>query len=481
MFGNGDKNFIKFLCVLCALVILTSSTLHASAASLALPTMGASLEWIADFFGLLANLHGANDPIGGRIGGIEDYGSGTLTSSESRVQAWFNLYKAALADTWDQIFLDLQSTWEQGVAGNFTISSQLSEAVQQALDYGAEHGIPINGSLTAITDRQELISLIGGFSGYEGYALNNNLLPACYTVFDAAVERWGSDQVTALCMQDYNAASHPNQNPLYVYFYSVGDVLTLTHEGNTYKYLRNDEPLMCLSVYPGGYSVNTLMAAEITVQNTFKTVNFGEYDGESVIPINPMTAAIRAEWAERSLKVITKDTPINSETGEFEPAEAVIFMPNGRIYPVYQTEDIIELVQDVSTSTTSAQVETGEEEEKKQDLNNKFNAKWGVAAGFAFSFLKNYFPFCIPRDIQALLQTFYAQRTAPHITFSLPYNIDVYYQDHTGTLIYNGFKWKEIDIDLSRFDSVAEVFRNCQIALFIVGLAVATRQIYLRG
>ena len=75
--------------------------------------------------------------------------------------------------------------------------------------------------------------------------------------------------------------------------------------------------------------------------------------------------------------------------------------------------------------------------------------------------LKDKFPFCIPFDIYDLVSGLVAEREAPVITCP----VDV--SGHTVTL------------DLSEFDSVAELFRLLELILFIIGLAIGTR--YLIG
>lgn len=75
--------------------------------------------------------------------------------------------------------------------------------------------------------------------------------------------------------------------------------------------------------------------------------------------------------------------------------------------------------------------------------------------------LKDKFPFCIPFDIYDLVTGLVAEREAPVITCP----VDV--SGHTVT------------VDLSEFDSVAELFRLLELILFIIGLAVGTR--YLIG
>ena len=75
--------------------------------------------------------------------------------------------------------------------------------------------------------------------------------------------------------------------------------------------------------------------------------------------------------------------------------------------------------------------------------------------------LKDKFPFCIPFDIYDLITGLVAEREAPVITCPV---------DVSGNTV---------TVDLSEFDSVAELLRLLELVLFIIGLAVSTR--YLIG
>lgn len=71
--------------------------------------------------------------------------------------------------------------------------------------------------------------------------------------------------------------------------------------------------------------------------------------------------------------------------------------------------------------------------------------------------LKEVFPFCIPWDIVDAFTAFkVTNRQAPHIIYEFG----------------NGYV---IDVDLSRFDTVAELLRYLELIAFIVGLAMASR------
>lgn len=76
--------------------------------------------------------------------------------------------------------------------------------------------------------------------------------------------------------------------------------------------------------------------------------------------------------------------------------------------------------------------------------------------------LSDYFPFCIPFDLYDFFVCLNADPEAPVIDWLIPF---------PGT---DGFK---IELDLSSFDSVAQLLRTLQLLLFCVGLAFKTRDL----
>ena len=76
--------------------------------------------------------------------------------------------------------------------------------------------------------------------------------------------------------------------------------------------------------------------------------------------------------------------------------------------------------------------------------------------------LKQYFPFCIPFDLYAFFTCLNAEPVAPVIEWLIP---------------LPGGKTYPFEIDLSTFDSVAQILRRMQLLLFCVGLAFKTRDL----
>lgn len=80
--------------------------------------------------------------------------------------------------------------------------------------------------------------------------------------------------------------------------------------------------------------------------------------------------------------------------------------------------------------------------------------------------LQSVFPFCIPFDIYSFFECLAADPVAPSFTwrFYVP-----------------GICDEELTVDLAVFDTVAQIVRTMELLAFIVGLALVTRDKFLRG
>lgn len=90
-------------------------------------------------------------------------------------------------------------------------------------------------------------------------------------------------------------------------------------------------------------------------------------------------------------------------------------------------------------------------------------------SNYTFAGLEKIFPFCLPFDMIDFIKVLDATPQAPHFKYAFPYPTT------------SGMKTYEIDIDLSPFDSVAELLRDMECLLFIVGLVLVTRSRMIRG
>ena len=88
---------------------------------------------------------------------------------------------------------------------------------------------------------------------------------------------------------------------------------------------------------------------------------------------------------------------------------------------------------------------------------------------YTFAGLEKIFPFCLPFDLIDFIGVLDADPEAPK--FTIPIKVPT----GTGWGVYN------IDIDLSKFDSVAALLRQMETLAFVVGLIMVTRQKMIRG
>lgn len=79
---------------------------------------------------------------------------------------------------------------------------------------------------------------------------------------------------------------------------------------------------------------------------------------------------------------------------------------------------------------------------------------------------RKLFPFCIPFDIYKAVKLLDASPTAPVVHYK-------FYLSKSKTYT--------IDLNLNKFNTVAAILRRMECLLFIIGLATATRRIYIRG
>ena len=88
---------------------------------------------------------------------------------------------------------------------------------------------------------------------------------------------------------------------------------------------------------------------------------------------------------------------------------------------------------------------------------------------YTFAGLEKIFPFCLPFDLIDFIGVLDADPEAPK--FTIPIKVPT----SSGWGVYN------IDIDLSKFDSVAALLRQMETLAFVVGLIMITRQKMIRG
>lgn len=84
--------------------------------------------------------------------------------------------------------------------------------------------------------------------------------------------------------------------------------------------------------------------------------------------------------------------------------------------------------------------------------------------------LADVFPFCIPFDLIAFIRCLKADPEAPHFTFPIKYPKS-----------FDSWDEYELDIDLSSFDSIAELVRKFELLIFCIALVLITRDHMIKG
>lgn len=163
-----------------------------------------------------------------------------------------------------------------------------------------------------------------------------------------------------------------------------------------------------------------------------------------LVPITAQTALVDGQIDK------TKPAKIHLPSSLPLPAETVADLP-----VVQEQMGVVPISDDVSETVSELQTQQAQ--------------ITGDTGAFALD-LTGYFPFCIPFDIGNLLGAFVAEPEAPVIPFTFP----VGYED--GQIIMETYY-----MDLSVFDTVAYWCRKGELALFVIGLGVVTRQWFLRG
>lgn len=186
----------------------------------------------------------------------------------------------------------------------------------------------------------------------------------------------------------------------------------------------------------------------------------GATQAETEIPnVNTQT---QADAAAGELAIVTPYTDI---TGPYDPtADIVIPIPQTLPTPAPTVADIPAVI------ATLPAVVTDTDDTDIPEIAADLAADYPAAGEYNLG-LTNFFPFCIPFDIYDILTSFVHEPVAPSITIDMP----IGYDPEEGVIT------QSFTIDLSQFDSVAEVLRMLEMVLFGVGLGVATRQKYLRG
>lgn len=172
-------------------------------------------------------------------------------------------------------------------------------------------------------------------------------------------------------------------------------------------------------------------------------------------------------WAERATNI---DTNIEQDLDNDGAIDNVISAD--KYYPLtvpLDLTDVFDQVKDwtqeqAQAGTKEAAVEATKEDAKDTTKTDSDSYSIGSASDYTFD-LHDFFPFCIPFDIYDMLSVLAADPVAPSFDYSFP----VLGVTHT------------VRVDLSSFDTVAQILRTAEALAFAIGLAFVTKKLIQGG
>lgn len=388
-----------------------------------------------------------------------------ISDDTDRLEAYLDLYRNVLGASYDSFYDDLSETLAKAkTSGKISISQNLSEQLQagmyEALQSGFEIGEPTAGQFTP-TAWQTVLSNIGvtvsldkltnlynetSHNGRDTVAMvylysNNYLILGCYVYggnngyTDVKLSTWGDYGSFEGKLYNGSIGNPAGGNR---WIYSVNNGVAIERVNGTYGAMFWGSP------YPkSGITGNTEPTAGIYTHIQAQDGVFGKLAQGILQVLTPFSEVIDG--------VLNTTNPI------------VIPLPTGTLTPADNLQGVAG-VQD-ETDTKPYVDSIPDVAEMVQTLRESAEATYGEAQEYALD-LTQYFPFCLPFDVYRLLSAFVAEPEAPHFDWEV---INPW-----------GENWV-FTIDLSMFDSVASVLRNLEKIAFVIGLAVVTRQMYLRG
>lgn len=190
------------------------------------------------------------------------------------------------------------------------------------------------------------------------------------------------------------------------------------------------------------------------------TANGGTYDGGDYIPVSIPSLDASA---------ISAQTQAQAQAGSIPDAVVEEIVAGSEAVPDTDTGTIAEVIDAIQAlPQTMADLFTGIKDAVlsiPQAIADVLSPP-AVSESFQIS-LTDFFPFCIPFDLYNLLDALAASPEAPVINGVIP--VPTFGQTY------------EIEVDLTPWDNVAALFRTLQLGLFIVGLALVTRERFLRS
>lgn len=396
-----------------------------------------------------------------------------IEDKQDRMGAYMDLYQRALGAGW-QSFWDSMKSAIDGVktGGDLIITPTMSTDIQTALYMALQSGYT-TGESEPMTSFEELkTSIIEDFSvtdndikSYQWEQISNSLSQKFGALaYTASVFRYQSGSSSYLHIVFYPSSMRMQRvyNGSYngvsynVALFPSGTPQIYTNVLATTKYNN--------AIY--NFIVNTNMNYYYTTGFTQnEIVKYKDYGSVAQVVSVMAQSGIESALETQSVIPLTADTDITETAGDI-----VIKKPVATTYPATSLDDLDEKQGQLGVKPVTPTATTQEKEQIVEQLKQEQIAKYGSVEDYSLN-LTDYFPFCIPFDIGNLLTLFVAEPEAPQIEIALP-------------VAYNpqdGFEIETYTLDLSQFDAVALWCRRGMLLVFIVGLGMVTRKVFLRG
>ena len=216
----------------------------------------------------------------------------------------------------------------------------------------------------------------------------------------------------------------------------------------------------------------------LNATNTYNGLYYNSASGSwgSIVNVphfSSLEAGLNAAYQSIVLNVGAGDLTVEPDAGVdvlgFPDSDEVDYVPSDAVIPwnipYDSTKDTDDYIDAAFADAVSGDLTIGEEGEVVQPVPGVGPVGDYVAVG-----LGDVFPFCIPFDIYDFLSALAADPVAPSFTAELAFPEAV-----------GGSQYVELDFDTPTFNQLASILRTMELLAFIVGLALLTRSMFIRG
>lgn len=321
--------------------------------------------------------------------------------------------------------------------------------------------------------------LLTYFSGYEGYSIDNSLGYSVissdsisYPIGVTSIYIDSSHRIDVTFNEPVDNANGYNQR-IYVRYYYNDTLVSSSNKTGIISSPRNNPNIPLNNVFQFSVYNNQLvlvcLARSYLTSHNFNYVYLTPSGGSaSAFDIsNFETSSISVEGALNEGYQDYQDAinGVLDDAGTYE--DGVVVTGVGTYEGVLTGEDLIEnVLAGVAVNEYTATLEGAYEnqEEAEKDHEGTGSTSINVPSGWVtISGLQDFFPWCIPFDLYNVISIFNASPTAPQFTWKM---------DFAGR-----FAPYDINIDLSDWNVVAQIFRAMVVIVFLIFLIIKTRDL----